>query len=599
MSRSASARAAAAAARSPASQRYHRWRSSSAAARSGSTAGIDAGDGAPSDLDRRGVFADQDGRLGGPDKDVDPVARLGRVRDLLPELQRSQVVPVRIEPGIAALGVATGSDRGGQGPKLVARRIPVVGELGRGRDGPGAADAGCPVGRAGLERGREPGVIAGALAWEELAVDHLLEEGVPEGQVRVGRPAGRDQDPAVDDLAERLAHDGRAELRDRGEQVVIDPGPRRRGDAEDLLALLGDGRHPRQDHVAEPRRQLAVRRLPGGGEDLLGVERVPVGPGPDPVDEVRGRRDSQLVGQQARQFVAIESPEVDPVDPLGALELGDIGRHDVARVELVGPQGGDDQDAGIAQVPGQEREQVAGRRVGPLDVLDDQDQRRDPGEPLDDTEDELEQPPLGEPVVGPGSKRPETAVGGSASTRSGRGADLRHQPRQLASVRPEERRDRAGIDVAQQRPEGFDERRIRQPPGAEREAATDQDPGALGGHPFAEPLDEPRLPDPGLAGDEDHPRFAAGRARIDRGEAPRLDRPTDERVAAREIHDAAMIGAPTCTSSRPPLDKDDAQAHAVMPASSRRVRRRPRARHRRVRVAAPDLPMISAISSGR
>ena len=475
----------------------------------------------------------------------------------------------------------------------------MVGELGRGRDRPGAADPGCPVGGAGLERAREPGVIAGALARKELAVDDLLEERVPEGQVRVGRSAGRDQDPAVDDLSERLTHDGRAELRDRGEQVVIDPGPRSRGDAEDLLALLGDRRHPRQDHVSEPRRQLAVPRLPGGGEDLLGVERVPVRPGPDPVDEVPGRRDSQLVGQQARQFVAIEPPEVDPVDPLGAFELGDIGRHDVARIEFVGPQGGDNEDAGIAQVPRQEREQVTGRRVSPLDVLDDQDQRRDTGQPLNDAEDELEQPPLGEPVVGPWVEARREGSGWIGVDPIRSWPDLRHQPRQLASVGPEERGDRAGIDVTQQRPEGLDEGRVWQPAGAEREAATDQDPGALGGHPFAETLDEPRLPDPGLAGDEDHPQFAAGRARIDRGEAPRLDRPTDERVAAREIHDAAMIGAPTCPSSRPTLDEDDAEAHAVMPASSRRVRRRPRARHRRVRVAAPDLPMISAISSGR
>ena len=236
----------------------------------------------------------------------------------------------------------------------------------------------------------------------------------------VDGPAGRHEDAPVDDLTQGFAHDGRRQLGHRREQLVVDPGAGRRRDTEDLLALLRDGRHPGQDDVAQPRRQVAVGRLSGGGEDLLGVERVPAGPRPDPVDEVRGGHLAELVGQQVRQLIAVEPAEVDPVDPVGALQLRDIRADHVSRVQLVGAQGGQDEHPVVAQVSGQERQQVARRRIRPLQILDHEHQGRHRGQPFDDAQHELEQAPLRESVVGAVLGWPRRSTSDRVSTRSGR-----------------------------------------------------------------------------------------------------------------------------------------------------------------------------------
>ena len=216
------------------------------------------------------------------------------------------------------------------------------------------------------------------------------------------RAACRDEDPPVDDLAERRANHRRRQLGHRGHQLVVDPGAGRGGHPEHLLAGLGHRREACQHDVAQARRQDAVARLASGGEDLLGVERVPAGPLPDPRRQVRIRRPAELVGDQAHEVVAIEPREVDAIDTLAALELGEVGHHLVVRLELVGPDRGDQQDAFVAQVADEEGEQVPRRRIGPLEILDDDDGRRAAGQPVDDAEHELEQAHLREPVVAAG-----------------------------------------------------------------------------------------------------------------------------------------------------------------------------------------------------
>ena len=91
---------------------------------------------------------------------------------------------------------------------------------------------------------------------------------------------------------------------------------------------------------------------------------------------------AELIGHQRRQVGTVEAREVQAVDPLSALELREIGEERAGRVGLVGPDGGDRQDALVTQVPGEERHEVACRRVRPLQVLDDQHDGRDARQPL-------------------------------------------------------------------------------------------------------------------------------------------------------------------------------------------------------------------------
>ena len=144
----------------------------------------------------------------------------------------------------------------------------------------------------------------------------------------------------------------------------------------------------------------SVVRLPRRGKHLFGEEGVAAGALPDPIDELRVGSRAELVGEEQRELVAVKPPEIDAIDALATLELGEVCQHLVVGVELVGADGRDQQDPLVAQVADEEGEQVPGRGIGPVEVLDDDRHRCLPGETIDDPEHELEQADLGEPVVG-------------------------------------------------------------------------------------------------------------------------------------------------------------------------------------------------------
>ena len=92
-----------------------------------------------------------------------------------------------------------------------------------------------------------------------------------------------------------------------------------------------------------------------------------------------------------------EREELDAFDAPASLELGDERQQRVAAVELVGAVGEQQHDRAVAQVADQEAEQVTGRPIGPVKVLDDEQQRAPLGDPGQDPEQELEQATLRRP----------------------------------------------------------------------------------------------------------------------------------------------------------------------------------------------------------
>jgi hypothetical protein len=90
----------------------------------------------------------------------------------------------------------------------------------------------------------------------------------------------------------------------------------------------------------------------------------------------------------------------------------------VAAVQLVGAVGRDDQDALAAQAAPQEGEEPAGRAIGPVQVLDRQQDRGLLAEAIEEPQERLEEAALGRRVRGP--------VDGPGRT------ELREQRRQLA-----------------------------------------------------------------------------------------------------------------------------------------------------------------------
>ena len=310
------------------------------------------------------------------------------------------------------------------------------------------------------------------LTGHQLVVDDLPEQGVTERDMRVVLSTGRHEDPPLDDLAEGGSHLRCREVGHRDQQLVVDPRPGDRRDAQDLLAGVRDGRDAREDDIAQPRRDCVRAGLARRGDHLLGVERVPVGPLERPVDQPGVRGVTELIGEQPSQLVTIEPGKVDAIDALVALELGQERQEGAARIDLVGPDGGDDQHPLVSKVAHQERQEIARRLVGPLEVLDHEEHGAESGDPFEDPEDELEQADLGESLVGRRAlaiervrRRPRLRV-----LPVGSAANLGHQAGQLASARSEERRQRPRVDVAEERPERLDERPVREPAGPEREA---------------------------------------------------------------------------------------------------------------------------------
>jgi hypothetical protein len=66
----------------------------------------------------------------------------------------------------------------------------------------------------------------------------------------------------------------------------------------------------------------------------------------------------------------------------------------VPAVELVRAEGRNEEKPLVTQVPDEERQQIAGRAIGPVDVFDDQDDGLPLAETAEEGEDCLERPRL-------------------------------------------------------------------------------------------------------------------------------------------------------------------------------------------------------------
>ena len=110
---------------------------------------------------------------------------------------------------------------------------------------------------------------------------------------------------------------------------------------------------------------------------------------------------------QPGQLVASERDELQPLGPV-TNELGD-GRPDRRRQRLVGAER-DDEGRPAGESHGERPEEVEGRGIGPLEVLDRQQQRVVLGQAVEPPGDGLEQPQARHRVVGRAVSRPARAA---------------------------------------------------------------------------------------------------------------------------------------------------------------------------------------------
>ncbi len=202
--------------------------------------------------------------------------------------------------------------------------------------------------------------------------------------------------------------------------------------------------------------------------------------------------------------------------------------------KVVGSNGHDDEGRGIVEPVREERKEIERRPVRPLEILNDEHQRRLGGEALEDPEDQLEQPALSGRVELTGRRQ----VGAPRR-------QLGHEARDLGSRRPEERRQPSLLRRSNELAQHLDERSVGQRTGPEIQArALEHARAARPGSRF-ELVEESRLADARLAGNDDDAPTARGGHVQGAIEPGQLARPADERVtAAGPLHGARIIRAP-------------------------------------------------------
>ena len=207
--------------------------------------------------------------------------------------------------------------------------------------------------------------------------------------------------------------------------------------------------------------------------------------------------------------------------PAGALQLGQQRAQRVAPVQLVGAVGDDEAERLLARAAHEERDEVARRAVGPVQVLDREQHR--PGAARSRSSS----------ASIASNRRPWRAAGSSSarvpvppSSGSSSASALRVGRRQVAGPRA------LGGHPAGERPQRGDQRRVRDLRAAELEALAEQHARAALARAGLELAQQPRLADARLAADEDE-RRAAGRGAVERvAQQLQLGAAADERGGA-------------------------------------------------------------------
>ena len=139
----------------------------------------------------------------------------------------------------------------------------------------------------------------------------------------------------------------------------------------------------------------------------------------------------------------------------------------------------------------EQRDEVEGRAVGPLDILDDEYQRPLGDQPADDAKQQLQDPRR----VRVARRLRRTPV-----------RQLGDQATNLAAGRTQQRIELLGWELDGQRPQHVDERGERDPAAVELDAAAHQGPRTCATAPGDQLADQPRLADTGLPADDQRDR---------------------------------------------------------------------------------------------
>ena len=391
-------------------------------------------------------------------------------------VDRAAPLARRVAEGEHGLGRLGRLDGRGQPGLHVTGSVEMVGELG----GTGRVDRwrhpSEPVGDGPVE--------AATVGRRRVADDHLADQGVAQA-VGLGSRIHGDQTSLGEQSQERgnVLWVQPRQLGDRG----VAGWPVGHGEREgDGLGIGRQGGEAALHDVADRGRQ---RLVPAPGGKLLEEVRIAIGTVGETLDLAGRLTGPEQAAEQLEGRRPVDPAKLQPFDPVVPRQFGEERRDRVPAAEVVGSDGRDHQQPGAGQATDDEVEEVAGRSIAPLEVLDDDHDR---------------------PLLGLDLQ----AVDG-----------LLEEPRSCGL--PGEA-DRALVGRGQQadRTEGREEGTVRRPVLADHRARTCEDPGLDRCH---ELRDESRLADTGIAEDRDERRLAAVAGVLERlPEDLEFHPPTDE-----------------------------------------------------------------------
>ena len=236
-----------------------------------------------------------------------------------------------------------------------------------------------------LEPRREPRVEVGATLLRHGGIRDIPDEHVVEAEAVVAldeRAVGPEQLLACEgeeDAAQPLGPLGREQGRDGAamEQPALDGGALQHGPLARLQAVdaRGEQRMDRRRH----RLVAGVGIVGEHGEHLLDEERVPLGRTNDALPETRSH--GEVADQSLDQVAGLGVAQRREGNEAGA---GPGRRPGRARLEDIRPCEAEKQDRGASGEPEHVLEQVEQRRLGPVDVVDHDDERAGRGERLEE-----------------------------------------------------------------------------------------------------------------------------------------------------------------------------------------------------------------------
>ncbi|CAM2970556.1 hypothetical protein SAXI111661_11125 [Saccharomonospora xinjiangensis] len=341
----------------------------------------------PRERDRALGFSRPRGQLRGRQQQRDLVAvprsLLGPHR--VPDLQSLLHVPQRRAGSAEFFRLVRRAHQRGQRRRQVPATQTVIGE-------PGIAT---PMRRQCADAGRVRGVHAGPFARQQVVVHGLPQQRVPEPVMTVIDH----EDVVMDGLPQRLLHVDRPDSCHLGDGRVRHVRARHRHRAQHPPRLLREAFQPRQQHIGEAVRHVVGRR--SRGQHLLGEERVALAAAHEPVEHIGRQWPVRERRQERPGLVVGHRRDVHSLDGRRARQLRQQWPQRVPPVHLLGPVTRDHEQPLSPESADEERQQVAGRAVGPVDVLHDQHHGAVPRQIAQHSQHGVEQPQLAEVVFGP------------------------------------------------------------------------------------------------------------------------------------------------------------------------------------------------------